>query len=82
MTTASDEEQIAAWDVYKAAKVKADTSLDFRDGRTAALAWNAFTALFVERQPPAPFDLLPHHNVAIFPGSMPAVSERRSSHER
>lgn len=82
MTAASDEEQIAAWDAYKAAKVRADTSLDFRDGRVAALAWNAFTALFVERGSPTPLDVLPHHRVAIFPESRHAGPKGRPSHAR
>lgn len=66
MTTAVDE-QTAAWEAYKAAKMKADTSLDFRDGRAAASAWQAFIALFVEERSPSPEDRLLHHKVAIFP---------------
>lgn len=62
------EKQSAAWEIYRAAKVRADASLDFRDGRAAALAWRVFTALFVEERPPTPVDLVRHREVVIFPG--------------
>ncbi len=70
MTMATIEAQAAAWEAYRAAKVKADTSLDFRDGRAAALAWNAFMALFVQEWPPTPVDLLLHTRKARSSGTV------------
>ncbi|NKK53873.1 hypothetical protein [Rhizobium leguminosarum] len=79
--TATLEEQATAWEIYRLAKVKADSSLSFQDGRAAALAWHVFIALFTG-QPARASDLIPHRKVAIFRGNMSAVSEGRPSHER
>lgn len=63
--TATPEEQTAAWEIYRLAKIKADSSLGFQDGRAAALAWRVFIDLFTNDPAPTPFDL--HRNVVIFP---------------
>lgn len=63
--TATSEEQAAAWDAYRLAKIKADSSLGFQDGRAAALAWRVFIDLFTNDPAPTPVDL--HRKVVIFP---------------
>ncbi|MBB3355321.1 hypothetical protein FHT70_005282 [Rhizobium sp. BK049] len=45
---AETEKQIAAWNNFVQAKTKAESSLDFADGKAAALAWREFCRLFVD----------------------------------
>lgn len=59
------EEQTAAWEAYRLAKIRADSSLSFQDGRAAALAWRVFSDLFTDDPAPTPVDL--HRNVVTFP---------------
>ncbi|MBP2442859.1 hypothetical protein [Rhizobium leguminosarum] len=63
----SFEEQNEAWDAYKAAKARADATLEFQDGRAAAKAWCTFFALFAGDTTPT--DLAPLRKVVTFPGS-------------
>lgn len=69
MTTVTTETQIAAWETYRLAKRRADKTLDFLDGRAAAMAWNAFVAVFVEECPPTPIDLRHDPKVTHFPAN-------------
>lgn len=43
---ASTEEQIGAWETYRLAKLKADKTLAFDDGKAAVKAWLVFADLF------------------------------------
>ncbi|CDM56268.1 MULTISPECIES: hypothetical protein [Rhizobium] len=64
---ATTEEQLEAWETFRLAKIKADKTLDFRDGRTAAIAWNHFANMFIGEKPVTPTDFLLHRKIAIFP---------------
>lgn len=64
---ATTEDQIAAWETYRLAKIKADKTLDFKDGRAAAIAWSTFSQMFAGERQTAAIDAPPSRNVAIFP---------------
>jgi hypothetical protein len=69
----SFEEQNEAWEAYKAAKARADATLEFQDGRAAARAWCTFFALFAGD--PTPTDPTHIRKVVIFPRRDPLGSE-------
>ncbi len=66
MTTASTENQIAAWERYAEAKRRADRTLRFEDGADAIRAWKEFANVFLPEDRQLPLDA-PRHTVAIFP---------------
>lgn len=66
MTAAGNEEQVAAWEDYRAARQKADRTLDINDGIASVRAYKKFYDLFVEVAWASPLDP-PPSNAVTFP---------------
>ncbi|POH35750.1 MULTISPECIES: hypothetical protein [Sinorhizobium] len=64
---ATFEEQMAAWEEYRQAKIKADQSGDFLDARTAADAWVSFLNVYLDDDHKLPAHRGTSGNVALFP---------------
>ncbi|WP_208180024.1 hypothetical protein J4T85_019690 [Sinorhizobium medicae] len=61
------DEQMAAWEEYRQAKMKADQTGDFLDGRIAADAWVAFLNVYLDDDQKLPERHSTCENVALFP---------------
>ncbi|RVH17015.1 hypothetical protein [Sinorhizobium meliloti] len=59
--------QMAAWEEYRQAKLKADQTGDFLDGRIAADAWVAFLNVYLDDDQKLPVRRTTGGNVALFP---------------
>lgn len=57
------EIELSAWEEYRQARLKADLSLSFDDGKAAAMAWKRFADLFAGHLPAA----ADRRNIATFP---------------
>ncbi|MCA1403719.1 hypothetical protein I6F26_03765 [Ensifer sp. IC3342] len=67
MMSPLEEQQVAAWEEYRLAKLKADQTGDFLDGRIAADAWVAFLNVYLDDDHKLPARPTTGGNVALFP---------------
>jgi len=63
---AATEEQSAAWEAYKVARLKADQTLDINDGIASVRAYKEFYNLFAEIGRELPLNPIPK-KTATFP---------------
>jgi hypothetical protein len=61
------EKQIAAWEAYKAARRRAEATMDINDGIASVKAYKAFYNLFVGDDEQLPPDPPPRPTVTTFP---------------
>ncbi|WP_164836886.1 hypothetical protein [Sinorhizobium meliloti] len=61
------DEQVAAWEEYRQAKLKADQTGNFLDGRIAADAWVAFLNVYLDDDQKLSARRTTDGNVALFP---------------
>ncbi|PDT82913.1 hypothetical protein [Sinorhizobium sp. BJ1] len=67
MSRPTEGEQLAAWEQYRQAKLKADQTGNFLDGRIAADAWVAFLNVYLDEDHKLPVRRTTGGNVALFP---------------
>lgn len=72
------DQQLAAWEEYRQAKMKADKTGDFLDGRLAADAWVAFLNIYLDDEHKLPPSRTAGGNVALFPVHRTRPSAPRS----
>ena len=66
MTSPTDQ-QIAAWEAYKAARRRAEATMNIYDGIASVRAYKAFYNLFVGEGEQLPLDPPPRPRVTTFP---------------
>ncbi|UTY50446.1 hypothetical protein [Sinorhizobium fredii] len=63
----TESEQLAAWEEYRLAKLKADQTGEFLDARAAADAWVAFLNVYLDDDNKLPARRTAGGNVSLFP---------------
>ena len=76
MTSASTEDQIAAWERFADAKRRADRTLQIDDGIAAIAAWKEFASLFLPEDRQMPWTTRPT-KVSILPAHKTRASGER-----